>query len=141
MVAALYLGPMPTAEIRTWLHHYQGESGAAFLYGVLAGVEPDQKKKTTYAKLADVERRHTELWAKLLRDHGQPQADGGARPSVNARVMAWLGRRLGPGYLLPLLLGEEGREGKGYIDLHRDSTGAAPAAWPTPPKESARPAG
>src|SRR5258708_38539400 len=127
MVAALYLGPMPTAEIRTWLHHYQDESDAAFLYGVLAGVEPDQKKKTTYARLADVERRHTELWAKLLRDHGHPLVDAATRPSVNARVMAWLGRRLGPGYLLPLLLREEGREGKGYIDLHRDPSGGAGA--------------
>jgi len=39
--------------------------------------------------------------------------------------MAWLGRRFGPRYLLPLLLREEGREVKGYIDLHRNSTGEA----------------
>jgi len=35
--------------------------------------------------------------------------------------MAWAGRRFGPRYLLPLLLREEGREVKGYMDLHADS--------------------
>ncbi len=115
---------MPSSEIKTWLHHHQDESDAAFLYGVLAGVEPDQKKRATYAKLADVERHHTELWAKLLADHGHP-TPATAPPSLNARFMAWLGRRFGPRYLLPLLLREEGREVKGYIDLHRNSTGEA----------------
>jgi VIT1/CCC1 family predicted Fe2+/Mn2+ transporter/rubrerythrin len=116
---------MPEPDLKTWLHHYQDESDAAFLYGVLASVEPDTKKRSTYAKLADVERRHTEMWAKLLSDHGHATAAAGAPPSFTARGMAWLGRRFGPKYLLPLLLREEGREVKGYIDLHRVSTGAA----------------
>jgi len=30
-----------------------------------------------------------------------------------------LGRMLGPGFLLPMLLAEEGREVKGYLDMHR----------------------
>jgi len=132
---------MASAETKTWLHHYQDESDAAFLYGVLASVEPDPKKRTTYAKLADVERRHTELWATLLRDHGHPLPAAAAPPSLNARLMAWLGKRLGPRYLLPLLLREEGREVKGYIDLHRDSSGDARAVSLTLAKESAEHAG
>ncbi|HLN79545.1 MAG TPA: VIT1/CCC1 transporter family protein [Candidatus Bathyarchaeia archaeon] len=133
---------MPDSELKTWLHHYQDESDAAFLYGVLASVEPDARKKSTYEKLAAVERRHTEMWAKLLADHGHPLSTGGAAPSRTARVMAWLGRRFGPGYLLPLLLREEGREVKGYIDLHRDSSGeAARAVSLTLAKESAEHAG
>ena len=35
--------------------------------------------------------------------------------------MAWLGRRFGARYLLPLLLREEGREVKGYMDLYTAS--------------------
>ena len=132
---------MPSSEIKTWLHHHQDESDAAFLYGVLASVEPDAKKRATYAKLADVERRHTELWAKLIVDQGH-QVPQHVQPSVNARIMAWVGKRLGPGYLLPLLLREEGREVKGYIDLHRDSTGeAARNVSLTLAKESAEHAG
>ena len=133
---------MPDSELKTWLHHYQDESDAAFLYSVLASVEPDARKKSTYEKLAAVERRHTEMWAKLLADHGHPLPAGGTVPSRTARVMAWLGRRFGPGYLLPLLLREEGREVKGYIDLHRDSSGeAARAVSLTLAKESAEHAG
>jgi len=133
---------MPSTELKTWLHHYRDESDAAFLYTVLASVEPDPKKRSTYEKLAAVERRHTELWAKLLGDQGHPLPAGGSPPSLNARVMAWLGRRFGPGYLLPLLLREEGREVKGYIDLHRDSSGeAARAVSLTLAKESAEHAG
>jgi predicted membrane protein (TIGR00267 family) len=127
--------------VYTWRHHYQDESDAAFLYGVLASVEPDAQKQATYHRLADVERRHTELWAKLLSEHGHPTSAAGAPPSFNARVMAWLGRRLGPGYLLPLLVREEGREVKGYIDLHRGSSGAARAMSLTLAKESAEHAG
>jgi VIT1/CCC1 family predicted Fe2+/Mn2+ transporter len=132
---------MPSATMKTWLHHYQDESDAAFLYGVLASVEPDAKKRSTYSKLADVERRHTELWAKLLTDHGHAISTAGAPPSWTAKMMAWLGRRLGPTYLLPLLLREEGREVKGYIDLHRDSRGAARSVSLTLAKESAQHAG
>ncbi len=52
--------------------------------------------------------------------------------------MAWLGRRFGPGYLLPLLLREEGREVRGYMDLHQTSRGAdARAVSLTLAKESA----
>ncbi|HJQ65079.1 MAG TPA: VIT1/CCC1 transporter family protein [Gemmatimonadales bacterium] len=132
---------MPESELKTWLHHHQDESDAAFLYGVLASVEPDAKKKATYAKLAEVEQRHTELWSKLLADHGHP-TPATVPPSLNARIMAWVGKRLGPGYLLPLLLREEGREVKGYMDLHRDSTGdAARRVSLTLAKESAEHAG
>jgi len=124
--------------MKTWLEHYQDESDAAYLYTVLAGEEADPKRKATFEKLADVERRHTALWAKLLADNGHPVPGSGPRPSANARVRAWLGRRLGPHYLLPLLLREEGREVKGYIDLHRESRGeAARAVSLTLAKESA----
>jgi vacuolar iron transporter family protein len=102
-----------------WLHHWQDESDAAYLYLVLAGQEPDQKKKDIYIKLAGVEERHTQMWEKLLAEHGH--AVGRSRPSVNARLRAWFGRRFGPSYLLPLLLREEGQEVKGYMDLHRES--------------------
>jgi VIT1/CCC1 family predicted Fe2+/Mn2+ transporter/rubrerythrin len=133
---------MPQSEIKTWLHHFQDESDAAFLYGVLAGEEPDPKKRATYVRLADVERRHTGLWAKLLGESGHPVSAEGPPPSLKARAMAWLGRRLGPRYLLPLLLREEGREVKGYIDLHRESRGeAARAVSLTLAKESAEHAG
>jgi VIT1/CCC1 family predicted Fe2+/Mn2+ transporter len=60
------------------------------------------------------------MWAKLLADHGHTVDH--ARPSLNARSRAWVGRRFGTRFLLPLLLREEGQEVKGYLDLHKTST-------------------
>src|SRR3989441_556063 len=109
------------STLHNWLHHWQDEFDAAYLYLVLAGQEPDQRKKEIYVKLAGVEERHTQLWEKLLAEHGHPIATQRARPSLNARVRAWFGRQFGPRYLLPLLLREEGQEVKGYMDLHEQS--------------------
>src|SRR5207302_2233845 len=109
------------STLHLWLHHWQDESDAAYLYDVLAAQESDPKKKGIYGRLAAVERRHTELWAKLLAENGHEVSPRGAPPSLHARTIAWLGRRFGPGYLLPLLLREEGREVKGYMDLHQAS--------------------
>ena len=107
--------------LHNWLHHWQDEYDAAYLYLVLAGQESDQKKKEIYIKLAGVEERHTQMWEKLLAEHGHPIAAARARPTLNARLRAWFGRRFGPRYLLPLLLREEGMEVKGYMDLHKGS--------------------
>ena len=109
-----------TATLHTWLHHWQDEFDAAYLYLVLAGQESDPHRKDVYIKLAGVEERHTQMWEKLLAEHGHPVA-AQPRPSFNARLRAWFGRRFGPGYLLPLLLREEGQEVKGYMDLHKES--------------------
>src|SRR5213076_1373416 len=111
--------PLDRATLHTWLHHWQDEYDAAYLYLVLAGQEPDQKRKDVYIKLAGVEERHVQMWEELLGEHGHPVAR--PRPSLNARLRAWFGRRFGPGYLLPLLLREEGQEVKGYMDLHKES--------------------
>src|SRR2546428_2444206 len=108
------------ATLHTWLHHWQDEFDAAYLYLVLAGQESDPHRKDVYIKLAGVEERHTQMWEKLLAEHGHPVA-AQPRPSFNARLRAWFGRRFGPGYLLPLLLREEGQEVKGYMDLHNES--------------------
>src|SRR6266699_486987 len=107
------------ATLHTWCEHWQDEYDAAYLYLVLAGEEPDPHKKDIYSKLAAVEERHTQMWEKLLAEHGHPV--GRALPSVNARLRAWFGRRFGPRYLLPLLLREEGMEVKGYMDLNKGS--------------------
>ncbi len=129
---------MPNPDLHNWLHHWQDEADAAFLYRALATEERDARKREIYQKLAAVEERHTRIWAKLLDDNGHPVPAAGPAPSVNARVMAWLGRRLGPRYLLPVLLREEGREVKGYMDLHRASQATdAKAVSLTLAKESA----
>lgn len=111
---------MPNADVKEWLHHWQDEADAAYLYLALAGQEPDPQKKDVYVKLAGVEERHVQIWSKLLAEHGH-KVDH-AQPSFNAKIRAWVGRRFGTRVLLPLLLREEGEEVKGYLDLHKAST-------------------
>ena len=117
----------PTAkspDLHAFEHHWQDEADAAFLYRVLASSEPDEKKKSLYLRLAEVEDRHVQVWAALLAQHGHTVA--AHRPSARTRLLALLGRRFGPTFLLPMLLAEEGREVKQYLDMHRSTaTGVA----------------
>ncbi len=103
----------------TWREHWQDEADAAFLYRVLAGVEPDAARRDVYLKLAEVEDRHTTKWRELLETAGHRV--GAPRPTARARLLAWTARRFGPGILTYLLLREEGREVKGYLALSRAS--------------------
>jgi VIT1/CCC1 family predicted Fe2+/Mn2+ transporter len=111
-------------DVHAFEHHWQDEADAAYLYRLLAAAEPDPKKSDIYSRLADVEDRHVVVWADLLSKHGHAPAK--FRPSGRARLLARLGRWFGPGFLLPMLLEEEGREVKAYLDMHRDTPRGAP---------------
>jgi VIT1/CCC1 family predicted Fe2+/Mn2+ transporter len=113
-----------TPDVHTFAHHWQDEADAAYLYRVLASVEPDAKKREVYQRLAEVEDRHVGIWADLIRANGGEP--GRFRPTGRTRLLTWLGRLFGPGFLLPMLLSEEGREVKNYLDLHRTTPKGAP---------------
>lgn len=110
--------PSPrTPDLHSFEHHWQDEADAAYLYRLLSAAESDLKKRDVYRRLAEVEDRHVEIWAALLARHGRPPR--AHRPSGRTRLLAWLGRLFGPAFLLPMLLTEEGREVKAYLDMHR----------------------
>jgi VIT1/CCC1 family predicted Fe2+/Mn2+ transporter len=116
--------PSSAPDLDSFAHHWQDEADAAYLYRLLAGVERDTGKSDIYRRLAEVEDRHVTIWAGLLADHGRPAPRH--RPTARTRLLAFLGRRFGPGFLLPMLLAEEGREVKAYLDMHRTTgTGVA----------------
>src|ERR1700675_573096 len=105
-----YLVPMTapasvsTPDRRTvhqWQHHWQDEYDAAYLYVALAAEEPDPGKQEIYRQLAVVERRHTEMWEKLLADNGHP-VPLQVKPSVKALIIGCLGPRFVSHYLLML---------------------------------------
>jgi vacuolar iron transporter family protein len=116
----------PAVDLHTFHHHWQDEADAAYLYRLLSGAEKDPKKSDLYRRLAAVEDRHVEIWASLLREHGRDP--GTFRPSARTKLLAGLGRMLGPSFLLPMLLAEEGREVRGYLDMHRRTARGAPGA-------------
>src|SRR5437764_11761998 len=113
-------------DLHAFEHHWQDEADAAYLYRLLSAAEPDPKKKDLYLRLARVEDRHVEVWGDLLRQHGREP--GRFRPSARTRLLAALGKVFGPGFLLPMLLAEEGREVKGYLDMHRQTARGVPGA-------------
>ncbi len=104
-------------DLDTFEHHWQDEADAAYLYRLLSEAEPDQSKKDLYRRLAEVEDKHVEIWANLLQQHGRPTKS--FSPTGRTRLLAALGKVFGPSFLLPMLLREEGREVKGYLDMHR----------------------
>ena len=111
-------------DVHAFEHHWQDEADAAYLYRLLSDAEPDPKKKDVYSRLADVEDRHVVVWGDLLAQHGH--APRKFRPSGRAKLLAVLGRWFGPSFLLPMLLEEEGREVKAYLDMHRETPRGAP---------------
>jgi vacuolar iron transporter family protein len=113
-----------TPDIHSFEHHWQDEADAAYLYRILAAAESDPRKKDIYSRLADVEDRHVVVWGDLLAEHGHSPKE--FRPSTRAKMLAGLGKVFGPGFLLPMLLQEEGREVKAYLDMHRATPAGAP---------------
>jgi VIT1/CCC1 family predicted Fe2+/Mn2+ transporter len=118
--------PQSTPDLHAFAHHWQDEADAAYLYRLLSKAEPDAAKSDLFARLAAVEDRHVQIWGELLRQHGRPPKP--FRPSARTRLLAALGRVFGPGFLLPMLLAEEGREVKGYLDMHRRMSRGAPGS-------------
>ncbi len=106
-------------DVKVWREHWQDEGDAAYLYRSLAAIEPDQKRADVYRRLAEVEERHVKLCADLLREQGEALPP--FHPSLRARGLAWLGKTFGPEFLLSILLAEEGRELKGYLQAYREA--------------------
>lgn len=110
---------LPVPDLHAFEHHWQDEADAAYLYRLLSAAEPDEHRKSVYLRLAEVEDRHVQVWANLLASHGR--APGPHAPNTRTRLLAFIGGWLGPGFLLPMLLAEEGREVKGYLQMHRST--------------------
>lgn len=111
-----------------WLHHLEDEADAAYMYRELAALEPDTRRASIYRRLSEVEERHVQLWTRLLEEQGHA-VPGPHEPGLRARGMVWLAGRFGPDTVLPMLLEEEGREVKGYLNLYREAPEGA--AGPT----------
>jgi vacuolar iron transporter family protein len=98
--------PAPAARFR------QDEVDAAWLYNVLAEIEPDPRLAEVYRRLGATEAAHA-------REMAQRVADGdGVAPSLGpgwrARVLARLARRFGPQFVLPTLIGQERGSARAY---------------------------
>jgi VIT1/CCC1 family predicted Fe2+/Mn2+ transporter len=83
----------------------QGRIDNALVYDALAEAESDPRVARILKRLAAVERAHGEIHAQRPGWRGGTHA--AAEPSLKARGLAWIGQRLGPEAVLPVLARED----------------------------------
>jgi VIT1/CCC1 family predicted Fe2+/Mn2+ transporter len=84
------------------------------LYRALAKAEKDEKRAAIFERMARVEERHAQRWARLLQQAGSVVPT--YRLSMRVRLLGWLARRMGTHKLLPFISAMEGRDDAGYLD-------------------------
>ena len=87
------------SDLSVFQQNFEDESGSAALYQTLSEVEKEPRLAEVYRRLAETEQAHATYWADQI-----VQAGGTApvfRPTWRQRTLMWLGRRFGPGMILP----------------------------------------
>ena len=83
--------------LKTWYHHLQDETDAAYLYKVLAGKEENDNKRKIYLQLSEVEEKHKTVWIELLKKNNIDLKS--LKPSVKANIFGIIASRFGTGFL------------------------------------------
>ena len=81
------------------LNAYTDERASALLYETMAEVEQDPRIAEVYRRIAKTELRHAEKWAEKARESGVELK--AYKPSWRTRTLVSLGKRFGPGMILP----------------------------------------
>jgi len=97
-----------TGSAARYRANLQGEVDSAGLYRALAESESDPRLSEVYRRLAAVEEAHAEFWRKQLQRIGAKA--GRLRPELRSRTLAWLARRFGPQFVLPVIGALERRD-------------------------------
>ncbi len=87
--------------VKRYRSNLQGEVDSAALYRALAAVEPNAQLKEVYNRLAAVEEAHAQFWRGRLDRVGATVGRLGA--GFRSRALAWLARRFGPQFVLPVI--------------------------------------
>ncbi len=90
-----------SSKTERYKENLQGEVDGASLYRSLADVEPDPKLAEVYRRLAAVEESHAEYWKKQLGKVGARIP--ALKPGFRTRSLAFLARRFGPAFVLPVI--------------------------------------
>ena len=92
---------MSSDDIHRYRSNLRGEVDSATLYRALAEAEPNPQLKQVYSRLAAVEDAHAQFWRTRLERLGVRAGRHGL--AVRTRVLAWLARRFGPQFVLPVI--------------------------------------
>jgi vacuolar iron transporter family protein len=85
-------------ELESWYEEKQ----SAFLYRVLSQREPGKELKTLFTRLAEAAESQARFWEKLAVEKGVTLPSR-FEPSMRARIVSHMIRRLGPRRMLPVL--------------------------------------
>lgn len=111
---------MAERDSSRWRANLQDELDSAALYRRLAEVEEDERLAGVYRRLAEVEERHAEFWKQRLRDAGEEVSPH--RVGWRTRLLGWLAKRVGPGFVLPTIDTMEQADAGSY-DRQPEATG------------------
>jgi len=103
---------MDTKNTAQYLAFWKDENNSAYLYNLLAEIEADPRIAEVYSRMAKVELRHAEKWAKALQDAGKAPPE--FQPTRRTKILAWLARRFGPEWILPSMQNMENDGAQGY---------------------------
>jgi len=78
---------------------YLDERSSAMLYETMAAVEKDPRIAEVYKRIAGTEMHHAQKWEERAKDAGITLKE--FKPSWRTRTLVWLGKRFGPGVILP----------------------------------------
>jgi len=116
---------MPDSKAQTrYLDNLQGEVDSASIYTALAEGERDPKLAEVFRRLAAVESAHATFWRKRIKGTGARLAP---RPTPRARILAWLARRFGPAFVLPMIVAGEARDSTTYDNQPEAAAAGLPA--------------
>ncbi len=93
--------PASREDIARYRRNYRDEVDGVHLYDLLAGAEADPNLKELYRRLAESEVRHRDLWARKLTEAGAKLPS--SRPSFRVRMLGFLARRFGSGFVSPIV--------------------------------------
>jgi VIT1/CCC1 family predicted Fe2+/Mn2+ transporter len=94
------------------LANWQDELESAAIYRAMAAAEPRPPLATLYTRLAEAEESHARFWAAKAANAGTSVP--AFRPRWRARTLIALIRRIGPQFVMPILVSEERADAAGY---------------------------
>ena len=86
-------------DTKFFIDAYTEERASALLYETMSQVEKDPRIAEVYKRIARTEMRHAEKWAAQAKEAGIALPE--FKPSWRTRTLVWLGKRFGPGVILP----------------------------------------
>jgi vacuolar iron transporter family protein len=92
-------------QVSRYRANLEDEQNSAYLYRILADVEPDERLSGVYRRLAETEEKHLQFWEQKIREAGETVPERWV--DWRTRVLGWLVRRFGPQFVLPTIAAQE----------------------------------